>query len=168
MAYDPEGLVGMFNAVLLTYLGLIAGRVLVIYRNEAARRLRLIAWGAVLCMIGGLLCGFSMNGGVIPVNKNLWSTSFVCVCGGGGCWLLLLFHEVVDSRKIWTGAPFNAVGMNSIALYCGSSILGGYFPFSFATYRHDHAGPLFSNFMGTCIWIYIASEMKKKQIFIKV
>mmetsp|Transcript_33347 Transcript_33347/g.57115 ORF Transcript_33347/g.57115 Transcript_33347/m.57115 type:complete len:110 (+) Transcript_33347:116-445(+) len=109
-----------------------------------------------------------MNDGVIPVNKNLWSTSFVLVCGGGGCWVLLLFYDVVDCRKAWTGAPFKAVGQNSITVYCGSEIFEGYFPFSFATYRHDHAGTLYSNFLGMSLWVYIAAEMSKRGIFIKI
>ena len=56
---------------------------------------------------------------MIPVNKNLWSTSFVLVCGGGGFWVLAMFYELVDKRKWWTGRPFKAVGMNSIVMYSG-------------------------------------------------
>ena len=82
LTYDPEGFVGALNAVLLTYMGLIAGRVLLVHKSDRARLTRLVLWGAFALLLGGILCGFAQDGGAIPVNKNLWSTSFLCVCGG--------------------------------------------------------------------------------------
>jgi heparan-alpha-glucosaminide N-acetyltransferase len=88
----------------------------------------------------------------MPINKNLWSISFVCVTGGGGLILLTLTYLMVDVYKVWSGMfppilllltrypsplmtnhyagfPFRQMGMNSILLYVGHSLLGGYFPF---------------------------------------
>jgi len=76
--------VGAFNAVLMTYLGLLAGRVLIYHKAPLARVKRLAVLGAAAMLVGACLCGFSQNDGLIPVNKNLWSTSFVLV-GHGAC-----------------------------------------------------------------------------------
>lgn len=46
------------------------------------------------------------NGGWIPINKNLWSLSFVLVMGGSGMWLLSLLYALLDVVGIWNGAPF--------------------------------------------------------------
>ena len=104
--YDPEGLVGAFNAVLLTYLGLLAGRALIYHKGAFSRVKRLGIMGAVCLFLGAALCGWKKEGGYIPVNKNLWSTSFVLVCGGGGFWVLSILYLVVDEWKLWDGAPF--------------------------------------------------------------
>ena len=98
--------VGGFNAVLMTYLGILAGRVLIYHKSPVARVKRLAVLGTSCLLIGACLCGFSQNDGLIPVNKNLWSTSFVLVCGGGGCWILAALYMIVDEREWWDGAPF--------------------------------------------------------------
>ena len=43
--------------------------------------IRLVFWGVFLATTGGALCGFSKEDGLIPVNKNLWTTSFIFVQG---------------------------------------------------------------------------------------
>ncbi|CAC5409634.1 HGSNAT [Mytilus coruscus] len=58
------------------------------------------------CLLAGILCKFSKNDGWIPVNKNLWSLSFV-FCLGGFAFLLLCFcYLTIDEWKMWNGAPF--------------------------------------------------------------
>ena len=93
--YDPEGTLGYLTAAVLCWLGVQAGRVLVHHRDHRARVLRWVAWGATLTLIGGAMCGFSKNGGAIPINKNLWSPSFVFVMSGLGMYLRLYLCVVV-------------------------------------------------------------------------
>ena len=95
--YDPEGALGWISAVWIGWLGLQAGRVIVSQRGAmkaAARQgatpaerrqgvtahvYRWVAWGLACGFIGGGLCGFSKEEGLIPINKNMWSPSFVLV-----------------------------------------------------------------------------------------
>jgi predicted acyltransferase len=42
----------------------------------------------------------------MPINKNLWSLSFVCVTAGGGLILLTLTYLMVDVYKVWSGKGF--------------------------------------------------------------
>jgi heparan-alpha-glucosaminide N-acetyltransferase len=79
--YDPEGLLGTLTALFLVYLGVMAGKTLLIYPEWKQRATRWITWGVVLGLAAGALCGFGKEGGVIPVNKNLWSLSFVTALG---------------------------------------------------------------------------------------
>lgn len=123
--HDPEGALGWISAAWMAWLGLQAGRVIVNYRfvghgpggvkaTVGPYVGRWILWGVALSLIGGALCGFSKNEGWLPINKNLWSPSFVFVLAGWG-YLKLAFHYLlVDVHKVWTGAPFRYVGTNSI------------------------------------------------------
>jgi heparan-alpha-glucosaminide N-acetyltransferase len=128
--YDPEGFVGAFHAAFLVWLGLVCGRVFVHHKDAKGRLLRLWAWGAAQCLVAACLCGFSKEGGIVPVNKNLWSLSFILLQSGLGNILLSLYYLAVDVKMRWAGNPLRAMGMNSIVLYCGSEILQDFFPFT--------------------------------------
>ncbi len=128
--YDPEGFVGAFHAAFLVWLGLTCGRVFVHHQDVKGRLLRLWSWGAAQCLIAAFLCGFSKDGGIIPVNKNLWSLSFILLQSGLGNLLLSLYYLAVDVKAYWAGNPLRAMGMNSIVLYCGSEVFQDYFPFT--------------------------------------
>lgn len=166
--YDPEGLLGVLSACNLTYLGLMTGRV-TLHFIEHKDRIKAWCTGAVvLLFLAGCLCGFSQNDGVIPVNKNLWSTSFVFVTSGFGLIGLSLCYVAVDWYKVWTGAPFLFMGMNSIMIYCGHGILGEYMPFSYMITHINHAGLLLMNVIGTAAWLVIAYYCYKIKFFIKI
>lgn len=44
-------------------------------------------------VIGAVLCGGSQNGGWVPLNKNLWSISFVLVTS---CFAFVLLRKVIE------------------------------------------------------------------------
>lgn len=71
--------------------------------------------------LGTLLCGASQNEGWMPLNKNLWSFSFVCVMGGTGMLALALYYFIIDVKGWWNGSPFRFVGACASpnqALFC--------------------------------------------------
>jgi len=47
------------------------------------------------------------------------------VLGGGAFFILTIFYLIIDEWNIWSGAPFQVVGMNSILLYILHEILKG-------------------------------------------
>jgi heparan-alpha-glucosaminide N-acetyltransferase len=166
--YDPEGFVGGFNAVLLTYLGLVAGRIFLHHKKPAARMTHLVVLGLPCLAVAAALCGCKQDGGLIPVNKNLWSTSYVLLMAGFGSVLLAVIYGIVDRWQLWDGAPLRYMGMNSIAIYVGSELFEKYFPFGFHTNPRQHWGELLSNCIGVCTWFAIATELYRRKIFIKV
>ena len=60
----------------------------------------------VLIAIAGGLCGFEQFEGPIPINKNLWTLSFVCLMGGWGFLVLGALYAIIDHFKLWDGQPF--------------------------------------------------------------
>ena len=122
--FDPEGALGWISAAWMTWLGLQAGRVFLLARGRPpperdALRVpmitRWVLWGTVLGLLGGSLAGFSENGGVIPLNKNLWSPSFVLALAGVSFGALAVFFVTIDVFHCWSGAPFRYPGMNSVS-----------------------------------------------------
>jgi len=111
---DPEGLFGVLSAIGTALLGSFAGRSL--RRQDFADRRR-VGW-LVAAGLQCLLVGWLLDAAGLPVNKNLWTASFVLVAGGWSLVLLGLFHLVFDV----VGAPrlgfvLSVVGANAILAY---------------------------------------------------
>ena len=111
--HDPEGLLSTLPAVVTALLGMFTGefvrlRSLGGYKKVAC----LFAAALVLLLIGWLWSS------VFPINKNLWSSSFVCFAGGWSLVLFALFYLVVDVLQ-WRGWTlfFRVIGLNSITIY---------------------------------------------------
>lgn len=68
----------------------------------------------LLGVIGGRLCGFSKEDGLIPINKNLWSVSFILTLASMAFLLLTVMYLLVDVADFWSGSPLIYVGMNPI------------------------------------------------------
>lgn len=169
-AYDPEGVLGLLSSCTLMYWGLMAGRVLLHFNTHDGRLRRWLGWSAGILLLAGLLCGFSRDGGVVPVNKNLWSASFSLLAAGGGMIMLSGCYVLVDWWKVWTGAPLRYLGLNSLLIYVGHDVLGGYFPFSYAlsTEQDTHAGLLTMNIIGASMWIVVATYCYSTKFFFKI
>ena len=111
---------------------------------------------------------------VFPINKSLWSSSFVCVAGAYSLGLFALFYYLADVRgwKGWT-LFFKVVGMNSITIYLAQAIIdfGGISDFFFGGVSGlcpagwgaviDNAG-----YMTVC-WLFLYFLYRHK-IFLKV
>ncbi|KAH3758375.1 transmembrane protein [Pelomyxa schiedti] len=167
-AYDPEGLLGYLTSFFMCYLGLQAGRILTHHKQHAQRLVRWLLWGLILGSIAAGLCLFEKEGGPIPINKNLWSLSFVLALAGGGNICLSLCYIVEDVWKVWEGEPFLFMGMNSISMYCLSEVFGGYFPFSFQLPADTHWWLLSSNVLGVSVWVLVSYLMWREKLFISL
>eukprot|EP00117_Sycon_ciliatum_P004094 scpid46106/ scgid2492/ Heparan-alpha-glucosaminide N-acetyltransferase; Transmembrane protein 76 len=165
--YDPEGALGSLTSIFLCFLGCQAGRILVVYEQGVPRITRWIVWGCVLGAIGTGLCQASQNTGLIPINKNLWSLSFILVLGAGAFMLLSVCYILVDVLEIWSGAPFYYPGMNSIFVYVGSELLQKFFPFSFQV-SSGHSGILASSLVGVSVWLVVAFYLHHIKFFLKI
>jgi heparan-alpha-glucosaminide N-acetyltransferase len=84
--HDPEGTLGAISATIVAFCGVQAGRIVQHHRKRSHGAIvrRWVGWGVILGAIGCALCGGTANGGVLPINKNLWSPSFVAVMSGTG------------------------------------------------------------------------------------
>lgn len=117
--FDPEGLLSTLPAIVTAMLGMFGGEFI---RREGIsggrKALWLAAAGAVLLVVG---LSFS---GVLPINKKLWSSTFVCVVGAYSLLLFALFYYLIDVRgwRRWT-LFFRVVGLNSITIYLAQRIV---------------------------------------------
>ena len=70
--------------------------------------------------------------------------------------------------KVWTGAPYIYLGMNSILIYVGHELLGGFMPFSYMIYTYTHENLLICTTVGVLSWIIIAFYLYRIKFFVKI
>jgi predicted acyltransferase len=116
--YDPEGFLSNIPATCSALLGIFTGRFLRWQSPAWSMKKKAMTIAAAGLML--LACGWIWNF-VFPVNKNMWTSSFVLVAGGWSALLLSLFYYVTDILQIkkWS-MPFVWLGMNSILIYVAS------------------------------------------------
>ncbi|XP_078115718.1 heparan-alpha-glucosaminide N-acetyltransferase isoform X2 [Sander vitreus] len=170
MPYDPEGVLGSINSILMAFLGLQAGKIILHYRDLHTRIMsRFLIWGLLLGVISAALTKCSTDQGFIPVNKNLWSLSYVTTLACFAYVLLVLVYYTVDVKKWWSGAPFYYPGMNSILVYVGHEVFEEYFPFRWRmTNSQSHTEHLTQNLVATSCWVFISYMLYRKKIFWKI
>jgi predicted acyltransferase len=110
---DPLGILATVPAVGTALAGAITGHLLKSDRyNQYFKTAAMVIAGAI-CF--GLAHLWNLD---FPINKNLWSSSFVLHCAGWSLLLLALFYLVVDVWRLRTWALFFVViGSNSILIY---------------------------------------------------
>ncbi|KAG7169013.1 heparan-alpha-glucosaminide N-acetyltransferase-like [Homarus americanus] len=168
-AFDPEGVLGSMTSIFQVFLGLQAGMVLQAHKSHRGRVLRWLVWSVVLGALGAGLSGASMNDGVIPLNKNLWSLSYVFVTSCFAYFLLASCYLLVDVWGFWSGAPFFQAGMNSIFLYCGHNVAYNLFPWHYIVGNmNTHLALLTECLWGTTLWVLMAFYMYHKKQFYAV
>nr|XP_031295839.1 heparan-alpha-glucosaminide N-acetyltransferase isoform X1 [Camelus dromedarius]XP_031295840.1 heparan-alpha-glucosaminide N-acetyltransferase isoform X1 [Camelus dromedarius] len=170
VAYDPEGILGTINSIVMAFLGVQAGKILLYYKDRTKDILvRFTAWCCLLGLISVALTKASENEGFIPVNKNLWSISYVTTLSAFAFFILLVLYPVVDVHGLWTGTPFFYPGMNSILVYVGHEVFENYFPFQWRLGdSQSHKEHLVQNLVATALWVLIAYILYKKKVFWKI
>ncbi|XP_037668941.1 heparan-alpha-glucosaminide N-acetyltransferase isoform X4 [Choloepus didactylus] len=170
VAYDPEGVLGTINSIVMAFLGVQAGKILLYYKDQTKDILiRFTVWCCVLGLISVALTKISENEGFIPVNKNLWSISYVTTLSSFAFFILLILYPVVDVKGLWTGAPFYYPGMNSILVYVGHEVFKNYFPFQWKLGdNQSHKEHLIQNIVATAFWVLIAYVLYRKKVFWKI
>jgi predicted acyltransferase len=116
--WDPEGLLSTMPAIGTALLGIVAG--LWIGSPETPERK---VTGLVIAGIAGIAAGYLWNT-VFPINKNLWTSSFVLFTAGAASLLLAICYWSIDVKgwRGWT-RPFVILGSNAITLYVVSGLL---------------------------------------------
>lgn len=117
--HDPEGLLSTFPAIVTALFGILTG--------EFVRS----GWGSgykksiamLLAALTLLAVGYLWDT-VFPINKNLWTGSFVCCAAGWSLMLFAMFYLFVDvlEWRRWT-LFFRVIGMNSITIYLAQQFL---------------------------------------------
>ena len=111
--HDPEGLVSTIPSISTGLLGIITGVYLRKQHVSGNKKSLMMLLCGVLFLVLARVWNLDF-----PINKNLWSSSFVLYAGGFSLILLALFYYVIDVRgyKKWAFF-FKVIGLNSILIY---------------------------------------------------
>lgn len=167
--HDPEGVMSTIPAISTGLLGIYAGNVLKNKSHSEMRKVyQLAAIGVVFLLLAQL---WNLD---FPINKNLWSSSFVLHVGGISLILLALFYFVIDVKgyRKWSFF-FRVIGMNSILIYVSEHFVDWHYTTrAFFTWLGQLAAePYNLVVMATCFvlvkWTFLYF-MYKKKVFLRV
>jgi predicted acyltransferase len=119
VTFDPEGPMSTIPAIATAMLGVLAGRWIAQRDKQLLERITgLFAVGSVGMMLG-LMWNWSF-----PINKNLWTSSYVVFTAGMAVVALATIMWIVDYCNVkWWTKPFVVFGVNPIVAFVGSGVL---------------------------------------------
>jgi len=184
VTWDPEGILSSLPAVATVLLGILAGKVIAERLNDIHVKLNtLFAVGAI-----GMVVGLMWNW-VFPINKNLWTSSYVVFTAGAASVTLATCIWLVDIKRItcWI-KPFVIFGTNPIFAYVGSLVLarviyslikvpfrGAVVPLqtviyqtAFASWLSPQNASLAFALSVVLFWLGLLTILYRKQLFFKV
>ena len=119
--FDPEGLLSTLPAIVTAMLGMFTGQFIRLSNDKVSENKKVIYMlaAAIILLIIGMLWSY-----VFPLNKMLWSSSFVCVVAAYSLFLFAAFYYIIDVKgyRRWT-LFFRVVAMNSITIYLAQRII---------------------------------------------
>ena len=118
---DPEGIIHTIPAIGTTLIGVLTGHWLKTRTDSRKLIARMVMFGILGIIIGGIWNRW------FPINKNLWTSSFVLFSGGLALLFLSLLYWMVEVKR-WRGAwtmPILVFGMNAIAGFVADSLIYG-------------------------------------------
>ena len=180
--FDPEGLLSTIPSIVTILIGFLVGTMIKTTNDHQDNIQRMLVLGSLL-IITGWLWSFGF-----PINKQLWTSSYVLYTAGIAIILLSGMIWMVDIKKIdWWTKPFVILGSNAIFLYVLSSlwvkillkisfeldgeIVSGYF-YLYKTIFQPIAGningSLFFAISHVLMFLLILTWMHRKKIFIRI
>lgn len=117
--FDPEGIFSTLAAIATTLCGVLVGHLLRSSLSGAAKTGRMLAGGAALLLGGALLDLW------LPINKNLWTSSYVLFMAGWATVIFAAMFWLIDVRgwRRWA-TPLVIYGMNALSLFVLAGVLG--------------------------------------------
>lgn len=182
IALDPEGLLSTLPSIAHVLIGFMFGKLIIENKDNHTRVEKLLIWGTIL-VFAGLLLQYGS-----PINKKIWSPTFVLVTTGFGAQLLGLLIWIIDINKKtrWTRF-FHAFGVNPLIVYVFSGVLANLvanIKFNFQgelialkTFAYNHLiQPWAGNYFGSLVYALIFVTicwlfgyiLYKKNIYIKL
>ena len=117
--YDPEGLLSTMGALATTLFGVLTGNRLRCETRTPIEKVAHMFIAGVCCVVIGWVWNFWF-----PINKALWTSSYVFFTGGLALQFLALCYWLIDIKgyKKWT-KPFVVFGVNAIVLFVGTGVM---------------------------------------------
>ncbi|MBA4071518.1 MAG: DUF5009 domain-containing protein [Gemmatimonas sp.] len=117
--WDPEGLLSTLPAIGTAILGVLCGRWIALKERPLVERLNgMFAVGALLMMVG-LMWHWSF-----PINKGLWTSSYVVFTAGMAAVAIATITWIIDVQGVtWWTRPLVIYGVNPIVAFVGSGLM---------------------------------------------
>ncbi len=180
--YDPEGILSTFPAIVSGLIGVLAGNSFTKSKNESDKLIYLLVFGNIL-IISGMAWDL-----LFPINKQLWTSSYVLYTSGLAMVVLGIIYWIADIKRIRQFAPpFLAFGINPIIAYFGSEIGIGVinmiqintatskfslYNWLFIQYQSFGLSPINASLLGailyTGFWLLVVSFMYRRHIIVKI
>jgi predicted acyltransferase len=119
IVYDPEGILSTMGALATTLFGVLTGNYLRDKTRAPIERVAHMFIAGVCCVIVGWIWN-----AWFPINKSLWTSSYVFFTAGLALQFLALCYWLIDIKgyKLWT-KPFVIFGVNAIVLFVGTGVM---------------------------------------------
>ncbi len=116
--YDPEGLLSTIPALATTLIGVLTGHWLRTEKTRYEKAAGMFVVGAICVALGWAWNAF------FPINKALWTSSYVLFTGGLALQFLAFCYWLIDIKgyRRWA-KPFEVFGLNAIALYVVANLI---------------------------------------------
>jgi predicted acyltransferase len=180
--WDPEGFLSTFPAVVTTLFGIFAGLCLRSSGNWKKKIILLLSAGTAGVLLGEAVSIW------FPINKNIWTSSYVLFTGGLGTLFLAFCFYLCDVLNLRAWAkPFVIFGTNPIAVYFLSGVMakilqkitvssaqGATSLYSwiygtlFEPWAGGYNGSLFFALAYVLFWLGVIFVFYRKKIFIKI
>lgn len=179
--FDPEGVLGTLSAGAQALLGLAVGMWLIRYPDSVRRVGQVALAGAGLAALGWLLAA-AVD---LPINKQLWTPTFVLVSSGICTLALAAMYFLADLRgyERWL-SWLVPLGRNALLVYVGSQMLvvaARYTPIPATEMRFfPGAGHILARYIGlapaslalsaaeVAMWFLVAGWLHKRKIYLKL
>ncbi|HKC79901.1 MAG TPA: DUF5009 domain-containing protein [Gemmatimonadaceae bacterium] len=184
VTFDPEGPFSTIPAIATAMLGNIAGRWLALREKPLLERIAGLFAAGALGMVLGLMWNWSF-----PINKNLWTSSYVIFTAGMACVSIATIMWIVDHYNVkWWTKPFVVFGVNPIVAFVGSGVLArliytlwhvnyngasvsiqnAIYQIAFASWLPPRVASLGFALMFVLLWYGILLVLYKRNIILKV
>jgi len=167
--HDPEGLFSTIPAISTGILGILTGITL---KKTGLSQMKKV-WRMMMVGVIFIIVAWIWNLD-FPVNKNLWSSSFVLNVGGISLLLMALFYYIIDVKgHVKWAFFFKVIGMNSILIYLSKHFINwDYTNTAFFNWLFQLVGNPFSLVVAAVTyllikWLFLYA-MYKKKVFLRV
>ena len=167
--HDPEGLMSLVPSISTALLGIMTGSLLKNSPKTKKEKVVYMALAGIISISIALIWNLDF-----PINKNLWTSSFVMLVGGLSLILLSLFYYIIDvlGYKKWAFF-FKVIGMNSILIYVSGRVIdweyanNGLFTWLFQLSGEPYDAVVKAIFYVLVQWGFLYFLYKKK-VFLRV
>ena len=169
--FDPEGLLSTLPAIATALLGMFTGQLVQVSKERISgnKKVLYMVVAAIILIVIGWIWSYWF-----PINKKLWTSTFVLVVAGYSLILFALFYYIIDVKGYhrWSFF-FRVVGLNSITIYLAQRIINfrpiaNFFFGGIASKCPEEVGALINATAYIAVCWFFLYILYKKNIFLKV